>query len=303
MTKIEPSFIGMSHEEPLEQGMIIGAHGPFAAGKTTLAATASEKLPDSGFPKERHPPNEPPKYILDDLAWLSFDPKATAGFRERGVSVPTFDVPYFMGDADGPMGWRAAGFKRAPDIIQATVFGVQQLKTLSPKWLVVDTVSTFDDFINQYWFDHHEASTSSDKNIDTRKVYGDIAKSHTDFFSQCTRLGCGVIFLFHSKALVEPDDKDKKKEKAAKARQETLATATSGLIVPQITGKSKGKYLGAMSLLVYSDTKEVPVGTKRETEYFVWTKSRKAETKNRFGASLAETEPSNLRAILAKVNA
>src|SRR5690606_19995601 len=153
MTKIEPSFIGMSYEEPVEQGMIIGAHGPFAAGKTTLAATASEKLPESGFPTERHPPNEPPKYVLDDLAWLSFDPKATAGFKERGVSVPTFDVLHFMHNPDGPKGWKAAGFKRAPDIIQATVFGVQQLKTISPKWLVVDTVSSFDDWLNQYWFD------------------------------------------------------------------------------------------------------------------------------------------------------
>jgi hypothetical protein len=278
------SYVTMSHEEPVEQSLVLVIHGQMGAGKTTLASTASSKFPDT-LPTERAAPGEAPKYVLDDMAWLSFDPKATAGFRERGVTVPNFDVPHFRGTEDL---WKAAKFARQPTIFQAAEFGLQQLLARKPKWLVIDTVSTFDLGLNEYY----SKTESSNKFEKYNKIFG----AHKAFYNICASAGCAVIFICHSKAEIESDDSD------AAAKQDVLRTAAGGNIVPEITGKGKLVYKGAASMQLAVLTKTVRDGKRKVLERYVSPiKTAGHETKNRWELSLGDKEEAHLGKILAKV--
>ncbi len=253
--------------------MIIAVHAPVKHGKTFLAATASQFFPAS-LPS-------PTDVELDDLLWLTFDVGALDGFTEVGLSVPQIDVTSILASTRGDI------FKATDLAMQAAQAYIQRGLT---SWIVVDTVSSLDRMLNEYWERNNPASGTGEEKF---VLYRMIASSHAKFYTNLTLIAPRIIFLFHSTAKFDTDDK---------ARRKTRATAMPGesAIVPEITGKSRGTYLANCSLeLALRAVKDPSSKTIKRTVYPYG--GMDFEGGGRFHQSLGQEEPANLTHILAKI--
>src|SRR5512140_2250656 len=82
-----PTLLLDSADETLVNPVIV-IHGPYGAGKTTCAASASEFFPDELTTKRVGAKGK--LVELEDMVWLAFDNGALDGFRERGLRVMSF---------------------------------------------------------------------------------------------------------------------------------------------------------------------------------------------------------------------
>lgn len=283
------------------EALVAIIQGQFSAGKTTLAATVSKYAPDP-WPTTRHNPKAPPKYNLKDLFWLCYDKGALLSFKERGIAAPRFDVRKFMAERKvGVMQATEAGLREAEKAVQG-----------GAEWVVVDTLSTFDKMLDAYWqaalladkgLKDSNLDKSANKLIEEVQIpkYGRMFTCHKMLHDNLMQLGCGVLYLTHSKALIDlglgsADDKTKQKQ----VRQ-TVSTATSGVLVPDITGKGAGVYKADARLqLVIRATK----GASGKLVRSVMAEPFDGyETKNSWELSIVGPQEANLKKVLAKITA
>jgi len=282
-------FAQSTYDEPVSQSLILLILGQFGAGKTALAATASEHFP-ANWPTTRHK-GKAAKYNLTDMFWLSVDKKACAGFRERGVNVRQFDVLDFMGNEKT---WRKAGFTRQPNVFKAAEFGLKVAAASGATYLVVDTVTTLDRLFIEYWMAHCPVSARTG-NRDTQGMYGEILGWHLAFFTTCIKVTTATLFLCHTRVLGEAE------LTTEKARQKTMTTAAGGIIIPDITGKGALPYKAHCSAQLAIVGKPIP-GKKGQLERYVSTvKDGESETKNRWELSLDAREEPHLGKMFAKI--
>lgn len=285
-------FVPLSWDETLERLTIL-LYGQYGAGKTTTAATASAFFPKTGLPKERYKGSKP-KYVLEDMFWLSFDRGATHGFRERGIAVPEFSIPAFMGDKKL---WSKAGLGSKPTIRQAVDFGLNLAVTAVSKgarWIVGDTITSFDASTEGYEREHMPTNASGDD--DTRKMYGNIFASHKAFHEKLRALGCGLILCVHAKAL---DDVGKM---SADEKRRLIALSAAGMpqFMPAITGKGNSVYKGDADLELVIIAKEVV--NKGGLDRKAYTVLKEGwEAKSRFELSLDAVEEPDLGQMFRKI--
>lgn len=288
--KAKPSLLRLSSDADVIRNIIFLIYGQFKVGKSTMALTASAKFPKTGLPTQKH--RGPPKYILDDMLWISYDRGATLGFKERGVAVPELDVRQLMGDKKM---WKEAGFSTAPNVTAATEYVVREAEKITSlgntKWIVVDTVSTYDKMLENTFRKQHPE--------DGRAVFGKVLLWHGNLHNNLVLLNCGIIYLCHLHAIVDMD-KDTA-EKNAKIRK-TLTSPGTPTIVPAITGKGAGLYKADNRCQLLLKGVRPPGGQKGllRTVSTVQTPDGE-ECGNAFQLSLSETEEPDLSKILAKI--
>lgn len=286
-------FVILSSEAPLTDIEII-LYGQFGAGKTTAMGTASKHWPKTGLPTEKWKGTKP-KYVLSDMFWFSFDRGATDGFRERGIAVPEFSVPRFIGT---PALWKKAGYTKKPSIREAVDFGLNLAATAIAKhgveWVAVDTLSSFDASLEAYGRDNMPRSEQKDVD-DTRAMYGQMFYGHKTFHDKMRSLGCGLLYSAHAKDM---GDLSKLKPEEKK-RLITLTAAGMPAFMPQLTGKGAGVYKGDSSLQLVIHAKRLPNGGGLLRE--AYTVLQDWEAKNRFELSLNEVEKPDLGMMLKKI--
>jgi hypothetical protein len=261
--------------------------------------TVSKFFPKTGLPTEKWK-GAKPKYVLEDMFWFSFDKGATHGFRERGIAVPEFSVPGFIGSEAQ---WRKAGFGRKPTIREAIDFGLSLAATAIAKrgveWLVPDTLSSLDAALEAHGRNNMPKGGAEGDKDDTRKMYGDMFYGHKLFHDAVRSLGCGIIYCCHGKAV---DDVAKLKPEEKK-RLITLSSAGMPEFLPAITGKGATAYKGDASLQLAIIAKEIPgaKGKERLDRKAYTILQDKWEAKNRFELSLDPIEKPDLGAMLRKI--
>ena len=287
------SFSGSSWDDGFEN-LVIVVQGQYSAGKTTLAATLSKHMPDP-LPTQKH--KGPPKYNLKDIFWLCYDKGALLSFKERGISVPRFDI-------------RACMAEKKCSVLTATEMGLREAEKASRDWIVVDTVSTYDKMLDVYWLgsligdkalkDEDAAKSLSKLSEEVQiKKFGLMFNSHKMLHDNLMRFGCGVMYLTHSKAEIDlglgsADDREKQK----KVKQMT-SVASGGILKPDITGKGAGVYKADARLqLVIVATKGANGKLMRQVYADSWGGY---ETKNSWELSIQGPQEANMRKILAKV--
>lgn len=286
-------FVRLSWDAPEDDRTII-LYGQYGAGKSTTALSVSEHFPKTGLPKEKWK-GAKPKYICSDMFWFSFDRGATDGFRERGIAVPEFSVPAFMGQEKL---WKKAGFAKQPTIMQAVDFGLNlAVKAVSSgaRWFVADTISSFDKSLESYWREHMPQSESKDKD-DTRAMYGKLFNAHKLFHDATRTLGCGVIYCMHAKALGDTS----KMTLEEKRRLISLSAAGLPSLMPDVTGKGAGVYKGDASLQLVIVVKQIP-NSKALSRRALTVLQNEWEAKNRFELSLLPEEDADLGVMLRKI--
>lgn len=289
--------VQLSHEQPIEQSLIISAHGKPLSGKTYFAHTFSKYAPTE-WPKERKSGKIQP-VIFKDGASLSFDHKALAGLKERGFSVPEFDVPFHMANKAA---WTKIGFKSRPTIHQVIEKGINALMQHDPRYIVIDTVSTFDAILEEYW-SRNIPKTETGEEIGIQK-FGRIKADHREFIKQTSETGVVLIWLFHSMVQTFIPNKNTEAKAAQKAKKETLQVAGGGMVEPAVTGGAAKDYKAAPSIqfALLADIKN-DKGRNVYERYASPLLHRDHEAKNRWALSLNEKEPPHLGKIFAKITA
>lgn len=292
------SHAGSSWDDKLTENLCAIVQGQFGAGKTTFAATVSKFFP-TVMPTTKH--KGPPKHILKDVFWLCYDKGALLSFKERGIAVNRFDVRQYMAE------------KRAT-VMQSTEVGLRECAKAveaGASWIIVDTVSTFDKMLDAYWqamlladkgLKEANDSKSANKLIEEVQIpkYGRMFTCHKMLHDNLMALGCGVIYLTHSKALIDlglgsSDDKEKQK----KVRQ-TTQTASGGVLVPDITGKGTGVYKADARLQLVVRATKGAAGMVRSVSA---EPVDGYETKNSWELSIKGPQEPNLAKIIAKIEA
>ena len=290
------SHSASSWDDGLE-ALVVVIQGQFSAGKTTLAATVDPGCPDP-LPTVKH--KGPPKHTLKKVFWMCYDKGAILSFKERGIAVSRFDVRKYMAEKKcSVMVATEAGLREAEHAVQGGV-----------EWVVIDTISVYDKMLDAYWqamllsdkgLKDGNDSKSANKLIEEVQIpkYGRMFSSHKMLHDNLMNLGCGVIYLTHSKAMIDlglgnSDDKEKQK----KVRQ-TMTTAAGGVLVPDITGKGAGVYKADARLQLVV---KVVANMKWQLIREVWADPKDGyETKNTFELSIVGKQEPNLRKILAKI--
>lgn len=257
------------------------AHGLPKCGKTWFAATMSK------YWKDKKP--------LKDCCWVSADEEATAGFHEHDIELPyEIDIPWLLTPPregeDKPY---------AKNILQALTIASKGVRECvydhGCEIVVIDTLSAIDDKLGKYWDDH--CPTSKGGKEHRFAMYRLLAHTHTRFYEDMMALPAHVIFLCHSKALIETDDRNQKN------KQKEQATPGMYDLVPQITGKALLLYTKNMSLTVAVIATPKP-GKRNEFERTILTANGNGMQANtRFQLSLDKVEKPDLRAIFDKIKA
>lgn len=203
-------------------------HAPSGAGKTFLAATISEHFPEK----------EGVKASLDDMLWLLFDLGGLNGFKESGLSVPVIDMRAMVSEM---------GLLRA---IQKLKEEVSSAMTSATKYLVVDTVSAFDEQLCAFW------DAKMPDEAQSMRKFGNIANGHSYFHQSLMGLPVLRIWLCHSKSAVNAV------ETAASKAAKLTHQSDPGKIQPEITGKSRSLYVKHSSLECVIRATPIP-GQKR----------------------------------------
>jgi len=267
-TKLEtetPSFHKESKTTTLDD-MTLLFHAPPGAGKTYLAATASE-----AWPKQL-----PSKKMIDleDMIWIGIDAGATAGFASLGINIPKYIdfrdalVDYSVVDA----------MKQIQDYIDA--------KLMEPgSWLVVDTLSMLD----RYLLEYYEGRTT-----ESWAIYRMIGHFHRRLFADLSLITSRIIFLCHSKAPFQGDDaKTKTRQKAQ--------IAGMAEIVPDLAGnQARGVYVANVSLLGTVLPKRDPKGGGSERILYPLG-DKGFEGKSRWEHILNREEPPHLGKLFKKI--
>lgn len=292
--------VGSSWEDTGVDDICMIIQGQYSAGKTTLAGTLDPSFPWP-FPTIKYTAKEP-KYRLNTLHWLTYDKKALVSFRERGIAVSRFDVRDYMA-------------KKNCAVMAATEVGLRDCEaavTRGARWIVVDTLSTYDKMLDAYWQDQllsdtgakeTNASKSHNKLIEGVQIqkYGRMFVCHKMLHDALMSLGCGVIYLTHSKAMMDLGlGTDDEREKQRKVRQTMQVAASGGVFVPDITGKGAGVYKADARLQLVVTAKKGPNGML--TRSITADSVGGYETKNSWELSIKGEHEAHLGKMLARVS-
>lgn len=280
-----------SSDEILNERLMFTIHSQPGNGKTFAALTASEQCPKDLTKKQAK------KVNINDMVWLSADRGATDGFRERGINVPyVVDLSWLMrAPIRGEKKPYASNILDAlPMLIDIAYQRVEQGET---KWVVVDTVSSIDRLLNTYWEDNCPRSKSGAE--DRFAMYRMIMKYHSQFYQAMSLFPCGVIFLAHTKALIEGEDAN------AKTKAKAAALAGDNDLAPSITGKSLETYTANVSTEFALEAIRAPGWKPGDGyEFARWlypVGGRGYRGKNRFQLALGTKEPADLGRIVEKI--
>lgn len=279
-----------SSDEILDERLMFTIHSQPGNGKTFCAGSASKFWPKDLTKKQTK------KVDLNDVVWISADRGATDGFKERGINVPyVVDIPWIMRapikGEDKP--YASNILDALPLAIEIAYARVEQGET---QWVVVDTVSSIDRMLNTYWEQNVPKSNSGKE--DRFAMYRLIMKYHSQFYEAMSLFPCGVIFLAHTKALIEGEGDAKTKSKA-------MALAGDNDLAPSITGKSLETYTANVSTEFALEAIRVPGWKPGDGYDFArWlypVGGRGYRGKNRFQLSLGTKEKADLGEIVRKI--
>lgn len=274
---------GRNYSDALDTGSdCVGILGPIGAGKTFLAATASEMFP------KKLPAGK--MVTLDDMIWLLHDRKGTAGFKHNNLRVPVID---FHQIRNTEAIYRKHGYTAPPNAVQTTDIMLKlledQVGKFAPRWVVNDTVSSHDFELLQ----HNLKLYANDPN--KFEPYKQNLSAHGLFYARLRALNVGLIFLFHAKAAVERTEQDRQKSVMVKI-------AGGSEFVPDITGQAAKIYKRDETLqLVILATRD-PRSHKIIRKVFVGINDKGWEGKNRYEGLLPDTCDPDLRPLLDAIN-
>lgn len=243
--------------------------GPPKHGKTTVAATFSDKF--VGFDR----PKGSPIIKLDDLVWLAFDPNPLVGIVEQGYDVPVlFDLSKETGDRLLP----------AIDSVLANIEAL--VDAMKPKVVVVDTVSFLDKSLNEFFA----------RKYDKWDLFRMVNNAHTRFVSALKLIKSHVIVIAHAKAESTPADAQ------GQAVKKSTDLPGSGGISSQITGATKGTYEGMVSMILPMQARdEVEAGKPVRKRFFYPTGAMGFEGAGRYLRYLAKEEPADFKLLFDKI--
>lgn len=269
-------YVTSSDDEEMEHLRVL-VHGLSKVGKTWLAASLSEHWPEGP---------------LSDCVWVSVDQGAINGLKSHGIKVPmNVDInKMLLPGKDGSAAQARNIIDAMPKVSQAVRACVFQG---GAKIVVVDTLSALDDKFNFYWSQNCPTTRSGAE--DRFAMYRLIGTTHQRFYTDMNTLPAHVIYLTHSKALIETDDKNQKN------RQKALSIPGMYDLAPQITGQSALLYTKNVDN-IFALVAKPKVGKRNEFERTVFTSPNGGMQANtRFQNCLNPEEPADLRAIFNKI--
>lgn len=256
--------------------LILGSPG---AGKTTLAATASQFIP------EKLPAEKP--VALDDVVFVSCDEGATDGLEALGLSVKVVDFNAIDRDVKNPT--------------QSMDIALDLARTSGASICVWDTVSKFDMLLAS-WLNQPENRglwTGQGGGEDKFALFRYVLATHQVLMSKFRQFTGLRIALFHAKAMIDDLSASTAQQKERVERQDK-AQGVGGMasLVLDVTGRARDLWTRDASLILGVRQVEVPgKGIQRE----VLTKFDSAAdmlVKSRFEAKLPAKIPPNLRAAI-----
>lgn len=261
---------------------IILVYGPYGAGKTLLALTASKLF--AGFP------NKGERIFCDDLCVIQVDPAATDGYKSIGYDCHVIRYREILAEVKHPE--------------TAMEIAIALAKETGAKYFVLDTVSQYDIDALGYLNENPELYSTNAGFVDTRKMWGQLKEAHRKTYTRFMELPGVKLALAHATALVDDLQFEKDDQKEARLRKEKVAMPGNPSIVPKITGASKDVWMGANSLQVYLRVTELPGGKGLnrvlETEY---KGTVDAATKNRFSHLIGINPEFNLAKLIEQIRA
>ena len=262
-------------------------YGAFGAGKSTLAATASRYWPKEGLPTTKWG-KKTPKVVLEDMLFILTDPfDPLGGLRERGIAVPCFDVNAWIKEKPG---------RTALDAIAATYEEAARFVTGGGKWLVHDTVTSWDSLLEAYC--RKNMPLSKGGKDDSRRMYGMLYQYNLKIHHLAVGLGINIIYNAHYKSSIDFGELTPAQLAAAKATQSAGGIAA---ILPAITGKAQAAYKGG-STFVLALVKQVAPGSKGSSRKLYTIATTEMEAKNRYELSLPPIMEADMREVLRLIN-
>lgn len=239
-------------------------HGPPKAGKSLLAATASEHF-NGVFETDKGPTE------LPDMFWWAYDAGALRSLERFGLVVPQAINFATVSGAD-----IFAAHREAMKLVYESIE-----KGLT-KWLVCDTVSALDSKWKTYFRDKTTESASK------FALYDAMLAAHNKYFEMLNTLPCHIIFLSHSKAQLHDDEGMQKKNKAS---------SMGGDIKLAVTGQAADEYRRHADLI--ASVRKIYDRKNRTFKHVFYPEvSSDFEGGNRLG--LEGEQPANLHSILYK---
>jgi hypothetical protein len=197
--------------------------GGFKTGKTVLAATFSDKCPDT-LPALV-------ATVLDDMYWCQFDKKGTESLGAMKLSVDRCDLSVDCGNFDELL----KGIKGFHEQLAARV------KEKKTKTLVVDTITALDTALNS-----HLRKQGFDLEKNPGSFYNALLSRHMDFVNPIRAMDINVIFIAHLKSKVAFME-SKETESERTRRKAASIGGDVGKLGVDITGKAGEWYKGQVS--------------------------------------------------------
>ena len=160
------------------------------------------------------------------MFWITGDVQALIGFKQLGVSVESADVS-------------AVSLPKFQDAMKAAMLATGEAVAKGATTVVVDTVSAIDVKITA---DHIS------RGAERFDLYRAVLHAHTKFELFLNTLEANIIYLCHSKAVLDqPGTSDAAKAASEAKALKEIAAGTSD-VIPAITGAALNLYRGDVSL-------------------------------------------------------
>lgn len=296
MVYVPGSCLQTKQQDPLPRSLLI--YGQQGAGKTTLAATASEFYPETPWAARSTP------LILKDMMWLQADNNGLVSLAAHNIfPAAVFNLYEVLRPA------RAGETKQtAKDIDEACLWFSKELEhardTLGIKWVVIDTLSTLCAEYELLYIQGEKCPVSERSGVrDMRSAWTALANRLTLFRRNLIMSGVRYIYLAHpSLNNAEVEAQNARPDQRAEKKARAVVASSSGFnndIVPLIPGKTGKLVNGEVDLGIWLEMIDLP---GKPLKHVVYPQGGNgAQGKSRYIEILGKTEPANLRAIEQKI--
>lgn len=272
-------------------------YGQQGAGKTTLAATASEYFPENLNERRTEP------IILKDMMWLQADNNGLVSLKALNIHpAAVFNLYEILRppregeekltakDIDEALLWFASDLEYARD-------------NLSVKWVVIDTLSTICAEYELLYIQGAKCPVSKQGAADMRGAWTLLANRLTLFRRNLIMSSVKYMYLAHpSMNNAEVEAQNAKPEDRAEKRARAIVSSSSGFnndIVPLIPGKTAKLVNGEVDLSLWLEAIERP---GKPLQHLIYTQGGNgAQGKSRYVGILSKTEPANLQQLEKKI--
>jgi hypothetical protein len=257
--------------------IILGAPG---AGKTTLAVTASEFMPDA-LPA--------PKFtMLEDVVVIGCDEGATDGLASLGLGVKLIDFNAIDRDLKNPT--------------QSMQVAIDLAVGSGAKICVWDTVSKFDLLLNAWLTEHKELWTGQGGGEDKFAMFRYILATYQVLMTSFRKFSGLRIANFHAKALYDDLTKDATQKERTERQDKAQGVGGMASLVLDVSGRARDLWTRDASLVLGVRQLQIPgkAGLQREV-LTTFDAGADMLTKNRFESRLPAKIPANLRAAIRLV--